>query len=40
MVLHEDLQAPMLSTSSHMAVGGRREAARASTPALHASPVL
>ena len=30
----------MLSTSSHMAVGGRREATYASTAALHASPVV
>ena len=30
----------MLSTSSHMAVGGSREAAYASTAALHASPVV
>ena len=30
----------MLSTSSHMAVGGRREAAYASTAALHASIVV
>ena len=38
-VLHEDLGAIMLSTSSHMAVGGSREAVYASTAALHASPV-
>ena len=30
----------MLSTWLHMAVGGRREAAYASTAALHASPVV
>ena len=30
----------MLSTSSHMAVGGSREAVYASTAALHASPVV
>ena len=30
----------MLSTSSHMAVGGRREAAYASTATLYASPVV
>ena len=30
----------MLSTSSHMAVGGSREAAYASTASLHASPVV
>ena len=30
----------MLSTNSHMAVGGSREAAYASTAALHASPVV
>ena len=39
-MLHEDLGAVMLSTSSHMAVGGRREAAYASTAALHASPAV
>ena len=30
----------MLSTSSHMALGESREAAYASTAALHASPVV
>ena len=35
-MLHEDLGALMFSTSSHMAVGGSREAAIASTVALHA----
>ena len=30
----------MLSTSSHMAAGGSREAAYASTAALHASPAV
>ena len=30
----------MLSTSSHMAVGGSRDAVYASTAALHASPVV
>ena len=39
-VLPEDLGALMLRTSSHMAVGGRREAVYASAVALHASPVV
>ena len=39
-VLHKDLGALMLSNSSHMALGGRREAVYASTAALHASPVV
>ena len=39
-VLHEDLGARMLSTSSQIAVGGRGEAAYASAVALHASPVV
>ena len=39
-VLHEDLGHLMLSTSSHMVVGGSREVAYASAAALHASPVV
>ena len=39
-VLREDLGARKLSTSSHMAVGGSREAAHASTAALHAAPIV
>ena len=37
---NEDLGALMVSTSSHMALGERREMAYASTAALHASPVV
>ena len=40
-VLHENLGARKLSTSSHMAVGGSKEAVYASTTAtLHALPVV